>query len=150
MGFSRVSTRCWGAGIAATVVLACALLASFGTARADTASELDQARQQVALAQTEANSLAAELSAAQARAEQIQDGIERLQGQIDDARVRIRDLEILMRDRAVAAYVKGGADDSFGAVAVHEESDGSGATQPTPRAREPEGRPCRRRARLDA
>jgi len=92
------------------VVTLCALLLPLAPASADTASELDEARQRVAAAQAEANSLAADLSAASRRFEQIENGIQALQTQIDDARTRIAELEAVMRDRAVAAYVKGGDD----------------------------------------
>jgi murein DD-endopeptidase MepM/ murein hydrolase activator NlpD len=101
---------------AALVIVACALVAPFAPARADTASELDDARQRVAQAQAEANAMASELSAAEGRFEQIQAGIAQLQTQIDDARARIQELETIMRDRAVAAYVKRGSDDEFSAL----------------------------------
>jgi murein DD-endopeptidase MepM/ murein hydrolase activator NlpD len=81
-------------------------------ARADTASELAEARQRVAEAQAEANALADELSAAQARLEHTEAGIELLQGQIEQARERIGTLEAIMRDRAVTAYINRGTDDT--------------------------------------
>ena len=100
----------------AAVVFACASLVSVGSASADTASELAEAREKVAAAQADANALADELSAAQARLEHTQEEIEQLQGQIDHSRERIRFLEGIMRDRAVAAYVNRGSDDSFGGL----------------------------------
>jgi murein DD-endopeptidase MepM/ murein hydrolase activator NlpD len=96
----------------AAVVVACASLVSIGTASADTASELADAREKVAQAQAEANALAGELSAAQARLEHTQEGIEQLQGQIEHSRERIHTLEGIMRDRAVAAYVNRDTDDT--------------------------------------
>ena len=56
------------------------------------------------------------MGAAEARFEQLQGDIAQLQSQIDDARARIQALEILMRDRAVAAYVKRAGDDEFSAL----------------------------------
>ena len=97
----------------AAVVFACASLVSISPARADTASELAEARQRLAEAQADANALAGELSAAQARLEHTQAEIELLQGQIEQAHERIRLLEGIMRDRAVAAYVNGGTGDTF-------------------------------------
>ena len=98
------------------MIVACALVAPCGRAGADTASELDDARQKVAQAQADANALASEMSAAEARFEQIQGDIAQLQSRIDDARTRIQVLEIVMRDRAVAAYVKRSGDDEFSAL----------------------------------
>jgi murein DD-endopeptidase MepM/ murein hydrolase activator NlpD len=96
----------------AAVVVACAPFASIAPARADTASELAEARRRVAEAQADANALAGELSAAQARLEHTRAGIELLQGQIEHARERISALEVIMRDRAVAAYINRGTDDT--------------------------------------
>ena len=108
-------SACRAVSVAVLILVTSASVTSFLPAGADTASDLDDARQRVAAAQAEANSLAGELSAVEARYEQIQEGIQQLQGEIDDAQARIRDLEVIMRDRAVAAYVKGG-EGSFSAV----------------------------------
>src|SRR5262245_37193623 len=111
---SRVRTRrvVWTTAL----VLVCAPLVSIASARADTASDLDDARQRVAAAQADANAVAAQLNAVETRYAQIEDGIQLLQAQVENAQARIAALEVMTRDRAVAAYVKGGNDDAFGAL----------------------------------
>jgi len=70
----------------------------------------------VAAAQADANAVAAQLNAVETRYAQIEDGIQLLQAQVENAQARIAALEVMTRDRAVAAYVKGGNDDAFGAL----------------------------------
>src|SRR5262245_2004581 len=71
---SRVRTRrvVWTTAL----VLVCAPLVSIASARADTASDLDDARQRVAAAQADANAVAAQLNAVERRYAQIEDGIQ--------------------------------------------------------------------------
>ena len=83
-------------------------VAVMSLAGADTASDLDAARETVALAQAEANANAAELSKAVGRAEEIQANIDQTTAAIEDAHTRIGALEELVRSRAASAYVNRG------------------------------------------
>ena len=79
---------------------------------ADTASDLEAARQKVAEAQAEANANAAELTNAEGRLDEIQGNIDQISTSIETAQVRIGELEDLVRLRAVGAYVRHGAGSS--------------------------------------
>jgi peptidoglycan LD-endopeptidase LytH len=101
------STR--GRGLAGTLVCL-ALLASAvvlpGTARADTASDLEDARRRVAAAQADANAAAAEIDEVLARFEELDAEIDRLEGVIAASRQRADELQIVVRERAVRAYTE--------------------------------------------
>lgn len=98
-------------------LLACAVavtqLAAGTGAGADTASELEQARQRVTEAQAAANATAVELADAQLRFEQLAERIEQLDAQIGAAQTRIAELEVLVVERAVTAYVRGAGRDGL-------------------------------------
>ena len=96
----------------ALCVLALVIVQS-AVARADTASELEEARQRVAAAQTEANAAADELSRAQSRAEALSRRVEELTASIERTQVRIHELQAQVRERAVGAYVRRGSADEF-------------------------------------
>ena len=98
-----------GRGVAATL-LGLALLASAvvlpGTAEADTASDLEDARRRVAEAQADANAAAAEIDKVLARFEELDAEIDRLEGVIAASRQRADELQIVVRERAVRAYTE--------------------------------------------
>jgi len=87
-----------------------ALLASAvvlpGTAEADTASDLEDARRRVAEAQADANAAAAEIDKVLARFEELDAEIDRLEGVIAASRQRADELQIVVRERAVRAYTE--------------------------------------------
>ena len=92
--------------LASIIIIVVAVAAQLATphASADTASDLDAARQKVADAQSEANALAAEISDAQGKYEGLQTQITELEGVIEASKARIAVLDEIVRDRAVAAY----------------------------------------------
>ena len=90
------------ASIFVVVALAAQLAAPHATA--DTASDLAAARQKVADAQAEANTLAADMSEAEGKYEELEAQIAQLEGVIEASKARIATLEDVVRERAVAAY----------------------------------------------
>lgn len=85
-----------------------AQLAFVANAGADTASDLDAARQRVAAAQAEANAAADELSRAEGRYEELEGKISDLSSEIQQAQARIDLLQVRVLERAVGAYVNRG------------------------------------------
>jgi peptidoglycan hydrolase CwlO-like protein len=75
-------------------------------ARADTASDLEAARQRVAGAQAEANAAAADIDKAMARFEELDAEISRLEGVIAASKQRADELQIIVRARALRAYTQ--------------------------------------------
>lgn len=92
--------------LAAALVIATTAFAA-QPAAADTASELEEARAEVAAAQAEANAVAAKVSEAEARYESISARINDLQVTASNLRARVDELQAVVRQRAVAAYVHG-------------------------------------------
>jgi len=90
---------------AAVAVMMAALAVQPATA--DTASELEQARADVADAQAEANAVAAELSEAESRYEGVTARISDLQQRTSVLRSRVDELNVVVRARAVDAYTHG-------------------------------------------
>ena len=86
------------------VVTVSVLAASITAVQADTASELDAARQKVAEAQADANATAAEFSQAQGRYEAITAEIDDLQRALEATKQQAAALRAYVRERAVAAY----------------------------------------------
>ena len=72
---------------------------------ADTASDLDAARQRAAAAQTDANAAADDLSKAQGRYEALSDRVDELTASIGRTQSRVDELQTQVRERAVGAYV---------------------------------------------
>lgn len=88
--------------------VALSLLAVAGPVSADTASDLDALRQKAAAAQQAANAAAAELGEAEGRYDELQhriDAIEAATAQLRDHAARLQEY---VRQRAVAAYTRGG------------------------------------------
>ncbi|MFA5882933.1 MAG: peptidoglycan DD-metalloendopeptidase family protein [Acidimicrobiia bacterium] len=91
------------------VALICAQLLTVSVAGADTASDLEAARQKVATSQAEANAAADELSRAEGRFEELQDKIGELSASIEQAQAQMAALEAQVVDRAIGAYVNRGS-----------------------------------------
>lgn len=79
-----------------------------GIARADTASDLEAARQRVAEAQAAANAASAQLVEAAGRYEDLQARVHELEATIETMRARAAQLQDFVRQRAVAAYTHSG------------------------------------------
>jgi murein DD-endopeptidase MepM/ murein hydrolase activator NlpD len=79
-----------------------------GVASADTASDLAAARERVAQAQQAANAASAELVDAEGRFEDLQGRVQDLEAVIVAMQARAAQLTDFVRQRAVAAYVRGG------------------------------------------
>jgi murein DD-endopeptidase MepM/ murein hydrolase activator NlpD len=88
------------------ILVAVLVAAPVGVGRADTASDLDAARQRVADTQAAANAAAGEVSAAENRLQTIEDGIADLRTRIREARQRERRLVGLVKARALIAYTR--------------------------------------------
>lgn len=76
--------------------------------RADTASDLDAARQRVAETQAAANGAAAEVSTAEGRLEELSGRIDDLEAQVERGRQREGELIEIVRARALVAYTNAG------------------------------------------
>ena len=91
-----------------------------GIGRADTASDLEAARQKLAETQTAANTTAAEISAAEGRFEDLGTRIDALEAQVERTRQRKDELIEVVRARALHAYT--GAADSHLSVILEASS----------------------------
>jgi murein DD-endopeptidase MepM/ murein hydrolase activator NlpD len=80
--------------------------------RADTASDLAAARQTLAAAQAEARAAAEDLSRAEGRHAELQRQVDELGTSIVQTKAQIDVLRVQVRDRAVGAYIRGGAGSS--------------------------------------
>lgn len=96
--------------VVATVM---AQLAFIPGAAADTASDLEAARQRVAAAQADANAAADELSRAQGRYDELEAKIADLSSAIQQTQARIDVLQLRVLERAVGAYVGRGGSAGF-------------------------------------
>lgn len=104
----------WHRRCAGALVVLTAVFGLSGAARADTASDLEAARQRVAAAQAEANAAANDLSLAQGRYEATRAKIDELTESIAQMQARIEVLELQVIDRAIGAYVgRGVASSTF-------------------------------------
>lgn len=95
-------------GFAATLL--CLVLLVSGAllptaAQADTASDLDAARRRVTEAQDDANAAAAEIDKVLAHFEELDAEINRLEGVIAASRQRADELQMVVRERALRAYM---------------------------------------------
>ena len=97
------------AHLVAVLVVLMTVQAGVGTiARADTASDLDAARQTLADAQAAANAATEEISAAEGRFEELEGRIGALEADIERTQQRTDELVLIVRERAVSAYTNAG------------------------------------------
>ena len=91
------------------VAILMSLLSAFtAQASADTASDLDAARQRAADAQAAANAAAGQLVEAEGRYEDLENRVRELEATVEAMRQRAEVLQGVVRERAVAAYTRGG------------------------------------------
>ena len=104
LGVRRRAARARGAVVGAIVLVL--LLTQAGIGRADTANDLDAARQKLSDTQAAASAVAAEVSDAEGRVETLADSIAQLRSQVTETKRHERALVKVVKSRARIAYTR--------------------------------------------
>ena len=125
-------------------------LVTADAAGADTASELAAARQKVTDAQNAANAAAAELTSAEVRSEELATRITQLENEMHVAQGRVAALQVLVKQRALVAYTRGGQTDLDSLVSSEDALEATRRARLLDGASQRDSRDARRLASLRA